>query len=475
MPQIINETNWGGQVGESLGNGIHEALNYLAVKKLNDLAEAKQLKGNEGALRVKGYNAEEARNLRHLKGTELAAALKTAPGRPATSEWINAQREAQGLPPLEGGSAFSQSMNALNQGAQPKQLMPANLQQQPNQKQQEAAAIFPQEQQQLLNAAKQFSNPLAIQEAKLARTGTPSRPKPQEIKEAAKAIDEAVNKNPQPAEPNLAAEAPIKNLTSLDKYSGMTRKEIEESIAKESERRRYEHGETKAYVKELNDRSKLAKDRLSEIDRLEENDKEGLISPGLNEFLKRSGFDIGALKNAPTEEFEKIIANQARNISKDFGGRVTEDQLRQFYRRWPDLSNSKEGRKRIYANLRLIERSELARKETQRDLYKKYGTNPLDIEDLVEENVGPKLDKIAAKFKEELAKPIPGEESSKLGTAAGALGGELARIAVPAATGALAGSIIPGVGTTAGGAAGALYGIGSPLIKQLLGALNRTE
>lgn len=472
MPQIINETNWGAQLGEGLGKGIHEALDYLAYKKLNDLTESKQRRSAEGALTAKGYTPEEARSLSGLKGPELAAAIKTSPGRAATPEWINAQREAQGLAPLEGGS-FGAGMNALNQGApQQRGIMPANLQQQqaPAQKQQEAAAIFPQDQQQLLNAAKQFANPLAIQEAQLARTGTPKRLKPQEIKEAAKAIDEAVNQKPQATPPaeQLAPQAPVRNLTTLDKYAGMTRADIEKAIEKEQEQKRYQHAETKVYEHELSEKAKSAKNGLRDIEELEKLDKEGVDSPGLNEFLKRSGYDISALRNPNSQLFKKIVQDQVKDAKAEYGSRLTDADLIQFFERWPDLSNSKEGRKKIYAYKKWLYRAEMARKQVQKHIKAENGgSNPLDIDDLVEDRVDPILDQLAIKLREDMNKPIAGEESSKLATAAGAVAGDvvknagkLAKTAAGAYAGYKAGRLFPHpAGGPAGGILGALGGL----------------
>lgn len=473
MPQIINETNWGAQLGEGLGKGIHEALDYLAYKKLNDLTESKQRRSAEGALTAKGYTPEEARSLSGLKGPELAAAIKTSPGRAATPEWINSQRQAQGLPPLDTGS-FSQGMNALNQGtSQPKPLIPANLQQQtaPNQKQAEAAAIFPKnDEQQLLNAAKQFANPLAIQEAQLARTGTPKRLKPQEIKEAAKAIDEAVNQKPQTTTPaeQLAPQAPVRNLTTLDKYAGMTRKEIEEAIKSEQEQKRYQHAETKEYEKELSAKAKASKERIEDIEELERLDEEGVDSAGFNEFLNRSGYDIAALRNPNSQLHNKIIQDQVKDAKAEYGTRLTDADLTQFFKRWGDLSNSKAGRKKIYAYKKWRENGNVARKQVQKHIKAENGgSNPLDIDDLVEERVQPMLDKLTAKFKKEVLEPVIGETSSPLSTAAGAVAGDvvknagkLAKTAAGAYAGYKAGRLFPHpAGGPAGGILGALGGL----------------
>lgn len=469
MPQIINETNWGSQLGESLGSGIHEALNYLTIKKLNDLAESKQRKSTEGALLAKGYSPEEARSLSGLKGTELGAAIKTAPGRAATPEWINAQREAQGLPRLDTGS-FSSGMNALNQGtAQPKPLIPSNLQPQPSpaQKQQEAAAIFPQDNQNLVNAAKQFANPLAIQEAQLVRTGTPKILKPQEIKEAAKAIYEAVSQKPQVAEQNLAAQPPIKNLTTLDKYAGMTRADIEKSIEKEQEQKRYLHEQTKEYEHKLSEKARSAKQGLEATEELERLDEEGVDSPGFNEFLERSGYDISALRNPNSQLFKKIVQDQVKDAKAEYGSRLTDADLIQFFERWPTLSNSKEGRKKIYDYKKWIYRADIARKQVQKHIKAEYGgSNPLDIDDLVEERVEPILDQLAIKFREDIRKPIKGEEESKLLTAAGAVAGDIvknagkiAKTAGGAYAGYKAGRLFGPAGAGAGATAGGLLGL----------------
>lgn len=226
--------------------------------------------------------------------------------------------------------------------------------------------------------------------------------------------------------------------------------------------------------RDITTRARSAKSVLNDLDRLEELEKEGkLDTPGYTEFLKRSGFDIPALMNPGSEEFNKITQNFTRDAKNYYGGRITNNELEQFLRTIPSLSQSPEGRKRVIANLKYINRGALEYfNSLQEIMSENKGIPPLDLDEKIESRIDKKLNKLATKFKDDLAKPVP-KGQNKFVTAiqagAGNLVANLPKAATNAALGTAAGARLGGpIGALAGGTIGGLSGLSGYGIKDLL-------
>lgn len=204
--------------------------------------------------------------------------------------------------------------------------------------------------------------------------------------------------------------------------------------------------QTKAERKELVDKGRAARQTLTDLNRLEELEKEGLPSPGYEEFLNRSGLNIPALRNSSGEEFKKIAANFTKNARAYFGSRISNFELEKFLETIPALNQSPEGRKRVIANLKNIARLEVEAGKAAREIIKENkGIPPLDLYERVDERIDKKAEKFAKKFKKDLARSVPAAPS-KLATAAGATLGELA------------GAGLRNIGPIAGAGAGYYFG-----------------
>lgn len=247
-------------------------------------------------------------------------------------------------------------------------------------------------------------------------------------------------------------------------------------IRQERERRE-ERGEKKELeqikfskddLKDLRKKTRTAKEDLKSLDRLEEIDKKGeLDSASWDTFLKNSGMDIAALRSPGTQEYNKIVNNFVRNIKDIFGARISNQEMEQFMKTLPNLSQSPEGRKRVVANLKRQSRIQQEYGKVAREIIKDNGgVPPLDIMDQVEERMDKRLDKFAEQFKKDIARPVPKGDSS-WGVAGAALAGKAVPVAAGAGLGALAGSVVPGIGT----AIGAGIGAGASLGKNYLSTL----
>lgn len=218
--------------------------------------------------------------------------------------------------------------------------------------------------------------------------------------------------------------------------------------------------ETKELRKELIDDERSARNRLETLDAMEELVQSGkLSSPGAEEFLKRSGLDIQALRNPETQAFQKLRVDFIKDAKNLFGARVTNFELEQFMKGVPSLSQSPEGMMRLISTLKKVERAKKSQGKLAREIIKENnGVPPLDLGEKIQDRMNKQLDKIAEKFKKDLKKRPPAEYApSQAGTIAGVLGGEL----VGRAPGALAAG---GLGALLGGPAGALAGTGIGLL-----------
>lgn len=254
---------------------------------------------------------------------------------------------------------------------------------------------------------------------------------------------------------------PVKPLTEMEKIA---QERLE--VAKRKEERA-ERGEafklTKEERKEIVTKAKAARQNLRDLDRLEELEKEGkLDTPGYIEMLKRSGFDIPALMNPGSEEYQKVAQTFIRDAKTYLGSRISNFELEQFLKTIPSLSQSPEGRKRVIGNLKYINNVSLAYNDALKDVIaENKGVPPLDLEERIDDKIEKKLDGIANKFRKDISKNVPPAQNKLVTALQASLGG--AASAIPgalkgAAKGAIVGSVVPGLGTGAGAVLGALGG-----------------
>lgn len=205
-----------------------------------------------------------------------------------------------------------------------------------------------------------------------------------------------------------------KPLTEKEKLA--LKKDLREERKEARQEKEFALNLTKKEREEINNKYKAAKSSLEDLDRLEELEKEGkLDTPGYIEFLKRSGFDIPSLLSEGSQEYNKIVNNFVRDAKSVYGSRITNNELEQYLKTLPSLSQSPEGRKRVLANLKRIKRGDLEYGKALKEvLAENRGIPPYDLSEQVDEKVGKKLDALSKKFKEEIAKPVPpGQERYK--------------------------------------------------------------
>jgi len=401
MPQIISNPSMGASIGQALGTGLGQGLQMLAQHKLTQMIGQREAQKNSQFWRSAGLPEG------------MAQAFGSAP--------VEIQKAL--LDRLEG-LGFGVAPEAQPQGIALESL--GQLQQeQPAQYEGEAQPGQP-----LQHMLSFLSTPQLQQQ----RT-TPSRSMLAQQPTAQQATAELPTQAPevkQAAQPAL-----ILGPNSAERRH-------REVLAQQRELAQYKA--TKDVRHDIVEKAKAARQDLKDLDRMEELGRDNRLStPGYVEFLKRSGLDIPTLTNPSTEEFLKIQANFLRNAKAYFGSRISNYEAEQFLKTIPSLSQSPEGRKRVIANLKYISRAALEHYNALKEVIaENKGLPPMDLEEQIYDKTEKKMDALAKKFREDLAKPVP-KGQNKLITALQAGAGSLA--SVP-------GQLLHGAGNVLAGAAG---------------------
>lgn len=130
------------------------------------------------------------------------------------------------------------------------------------------------------------------------------------------------------------------------------------------------------------------------IDRMNAIDKNGNVSaPAMIKVLDAFGLPIGILSNPDTEEFRKLEAEFARDVSSVFpGGKITNFELQTFMRAVPSLLNSPEGRQAVYRNRKLLnEAKRIKYDEYKRIIKENGGKKPPNLGLLLDERTSEKM------------------------------------------------------------------------------------
>lgn len=188
-----------------------------------------------------------------------------------------------------------------------------------------------------------------------------------------------------------------------------------------------------------------AKTSNQDLKRLIEVDKD-LTSPGYNAFLENSGFNIDALKDPSSTEFNSIKMNFMRNMKEIFGGNVSNTEVTAFLKTLPDLSQSPEGRKRVISNMMRLNNMAIQKnKAIKQAIQQNRGVPSRDIRFKVDKIMKSRTNKVMNQFRKDLARPVPKFSTMDKIITSGA-----------AATGAVLGAVPKLIG----GLTGALKGLG---------------
>ena len=385
--QILNSQPTPNKWASALGNSLNDLLSGLVERKTEEMAYQKGIKRAKEPL-VPLFGDEGANVIAQLP-PELQKLAFQNPDliRQIFSQQNNQQASQQQQQPQ---SPMMQGMNQLNHQPTREQQIEEMARNAGITRDQIANTLNP------LGKKPTLSIPKQIQQAQQSQN---IQQPPQELKDKAQLIADAFT-SPQEKRERRKIELAEKKIAQAEEHFQKKQEAKEKAEAYKS---------TAKYREKIFEEAQAAKAQRDDLNRQEELESEGkLDTPGYTEFLKRSGLDIPALMNPGSEEFNKISNNYLRDAKTYFGGKVSNNEMEQFLKTVPSLSQSPEGRKRVIANLKKLANAKLAYADTVIDIIKENkGVPPFDIAEQVYERIDKKLDKLAEKFREDVSKPVP--------------------------------------------------------------------
>ena len=163
----------------------------------------------------------------------------------------------------------------------------------------------------------------------------------------------------------------------------------------------------KPYREKVREDYKNYQDTITHIDRMEKlNESDKLTPSGIVNILDIFGgcsgikIPLTVLNNPDSEEYAKLVQDLTKNIRSYYGARISNLELENFLKTLPTLQNTQEGRRRIMKNMRVMLAPKQIEYETLNEVRKEYRGKklPLDIDEIVNERMQPKLDKLAKDF-----------------------------------------------------------------------------
>lgn len=134
---------------------------------------------------------------------------------------------------------------------------------------------------------------------------------------------------------------------------------------------------------------------------------EKLAGAGFVKLLDSLGIPLSVLTNPETEEFEKIQQDYVRDINKVFRGQIRNFEIESYLKTVPNLLNSPEGRKRIIQNRRILNEARKIKYDAYQDILKENkGKKPQNLNSLIYERVGSRLEELGEKFKQGIEKEV---------------------------------------------------------------------
>lgn len=422
MVTVVKQNTLGEKLGAGLGTGLSSGLDMLANYKFKEYADRQKLLMNQSKQAQDYQNAksigmddQQARVWAFATPAERAAIIKT-----------HGYPQGQGEQPMAPGQPVMQ------------QEMIPQQQEQISQEQQLQGLL------QGLGQSQDF-NPILQQITKSQRMQLPDE-------------QSVVAESQKPA---ISAEPKKKSLF------GETKEQRKEKIEEERELKKMARENISNAVAEAS----AGRSQLEDLNRLQDLEKENkLDTAGYVEFLNRSGLDIPALMNEGSQEYNKIVNNFLKDARIYFGGRVSNQEMEQFLKIIPSLSQTPEGRKRVIANLKYLAQAKMSNLDSYEEILKENkGIPPYDIEIQVFKRTDKKLNKLRDLFKEELKKEVPAGQNrlvtasqamlgDVLGSTGSALKGAAKGALKGAGLGATYGRLAGGTGMAAGATSGALLG-----------------
>jgi hypothetical protein len=163
---------------------------------------------------------------------------------------------------------------------------------------------------------------------------------------------------------------------------------------------RQSHQDNKKYTTKARDRAESAEEGEGIVNAMESLEKTGKVESGpWAELLSKHGLE--SFLNPESIAFEKLRATFLGGAKNVIGGRVTNQEMQQFMKSIPSLSQSPEGRAMIYANMRNKFELDKQYYQTIQDVENEYAGRPLphNFESIVHQRMKPHYKSFQDKFK----------------------------------------------------------------------------
>lgn len=166
----------------------------------------------------------------------------------------------------------------------------------------------------------------------------------------------------------------------------------------------------------IDDQAEAAFGQNGIIDAMKQlDDNNELDNPKFLAFLDRVGLNYDFLKKPGSQEFQKMRNEFLTGLKTMFGARITDRDLNIFLQGIPDLMQSKEGRSRLYKNLKLMNDSkEVYRNTRDKIVEANGGKQPSNIRSLTSQFSKQELDGIYDKLRSGFSKHSTGSGFAKL-------------------------------------------------------------
>jgi len=200
--------------------------------------------------------------------------------------------------------------------------------------------------------------------------------------------------------------------------AGLTRAQrsmfLRDAIKEEKKDLRDAEKEAKPIIKETSDKYKSALETQNSLKRMEQLIQTGrLTRPRARAFLNflehgiwGVGLDFHHLESPESQEFDKLSKSMLKQAKSIFGSRITDMDVKSFLKMVPDLLQTREGKRRIIYNMKLMNQGSMVRKKAMDDIIEENGGRaPNNLETLIDKRAAKQLDEIDKKLEMGYQKP----------------------------------------------------------------------
>jgi len=147
-------------------------------------------------------------------------------------------------------------------------------------------------------------------------------------------------------------------------------------------------------------------DQLNQSGKLPEDLGRVLINPQTGELYKVA--QLAGLSSPETQQFSKTLANFVSKAKESFGARVTNFDLESFMKRLPSLLNTKEGKRRVIEQLKVINELDSLYENSLKKTFQHYGAGKITYEQaakIAEDMIADEEDALVARL-DQISNPV---------------------------------------------------------------------